>query len=292
MKKTTRLKKLIYDKPILNIPAAPDPLCGRIAEMAGFKAIFAAGYAESASYLAKPDISLLSLTEMVDCARRLVAAVDIPVMADGDTGHGNVSNVIHTIKLHEQAGVAGIFIEDQVYPKRCGHMSGKQVIPAEEMAIKLQAALDARQDADFIIGARTDALAVNGMDDAIARAKLYASVGVDFIFVEAPVTEEEMRRITREINLPTMANMVEGGKTPLLSARQLEEIGYALVVHPVACTYMIAKAAKDLYETLYQTGTTKNLLGQMVTFDEFNKMIGLPEIRENETKYYSKIINK
>ena len=202
MEKTSLLRKYILDEEILMIPVAHDALCARIAERAGFKAIFTAGYANTASLLGKPDVSLLALTEMVDCASRICDAVNIPVFADGDTGHGNVTNVVRTVKLFEKAGVAGLFLEDQVEPKRCGHMAGKRVIPPEEMVAKIKAALDARSDPDLIIMARTDALAVNDLEDAIYRGNLYAEAGADLIFVEAPMSIEQLGKITREVKAP------------------------------------------------------------------------------------------
>ncbi len=267
------------------IPVAHDALCARIAEQSGFKAVFTAGYANSAALLGKPDVSLLTLTEMVDVASRIADAVDIPVFADGDTGHGNVTNVIRTVNLFEKAGVAGLFIEDQVSPKRCGHLAGKQVVSPEEMVSKLRAALDARSDPDFVIMARTDALAVNGIDDAIYRARLYREAGADLIFVEAPESAEQMRRIIREVKAPHMANMLPGGKTPMLTARELQEIGYSVVAYATACTYTITKAVRDLFETLYRTGTTAGFEDRMVKFDEFNRLVGLEEIRKKEEEY-------
>jgi 2-methylisocitrate lyase-like PEP mutase family enzyme len=285
LRKTALLRKLIEDEEILMIPVAHDALCARIAEQSGFKAVFTAGYANSAALLGKPDVSLLTLTEMVDAASRIVDAVNIPVFADGDTGHGNVTNVIRTVNLFEKAGVAGLFIEDQVSPKRCGHLAGKQVVSPEEMVSKLRAALDARSDPDFVIMARTDALAVNGIDDAIYRARLYREAGADLIFVEAPESVEQMRRIIREVEAPHMANMLPGGKTPMLTAKELQEIGYSVVAYATACTYAITKAARDLFETLYLTGTTAGLEDRMVKFDEFNRLVGLEEIRKKEEKY-------
>jgi len=290
MKKTTRFKKYILADEILVLPVVHDALCARIAEELGFNAICAAGYANSAAMLGKPDVSLLTLTEMVDCAGRIADAVNIPVFADGDTGHGNVTNVIRTVELHEKAGVAGLLLEDQVEPMRCGHMSGKQVIPVDEMVAKLEAALDARSDNDFVIMARTDAIAVNGIDDAIERANIYQESGVDIIFVEAPESIEQMRRITTEIKAPTLANMIPGGKTPILSAKELQELGYAAVAYPTACTYTIAKAVKDLFEELHRTGTIASFDGRMLNFEQFNQLVGLPEIRETEKKYYHKIV--
>jgi len=248
LKKTSLLRRYLLDEEILLIPVAHDALCAKIAERTGFKAVFTAGYANTASLLGKPDVSLLTLTEMADCASRICDAVDIPVFADGDTGHGNVTNVIRTVKLFEKAGVAGLFLEDQVEPKRCGHMAGKQVIPAQEMVAKISAALDARSDPDMVIMARTDALAINGLEDAICRGNLYAEAGADLIFVEAPESVDQMRRITREVEAPNMINMIPGGRTPLLPARELQEIGYSVVSYATACTYTIAIAVEYLFE--------------------------------------------
>jgi 2-methylisocitrate lyase-like PEP mutase family enzyme len=285
MKRTALLRKLIEDEEILMIPVAHDALCARIAEQSGFKAIFTAGYANSAALLGMPDISLLTLTEMVEVASRVADAVSIPVFADGDTGHGSIANVMRTVQQFEKAGVAGLFIEDQVQPKRCGHMAGKQVIAPREMVSKIKAALDARQDPDFIIMARTDAIAVNGIDDAIKRANLYKDAGVDLIFVEAPESAEQMRRIIREVDAHHMVNMLPGGKTPLVNARELQEIGYSAVAYATACTYTIAKAVRELFESLHKTGTTAGFEDRMMSFDEFNRLVGLERIREQEEAF-------
>jgi len=285
MKKTALLRKLIEDEEILMIPVAHDALCARIAEQSGFKAIFTAGYANSAALLGMPDVSLLTLTEMLEVASRIADAVSIPVFADGDTGHGNISNVIRTVQQFEKAGVAGLFIEDQVHPKRCGHMAGKQVIAPREMVSKIKAALDARQDPDFIIMARTDAIAVNGIDDAIQRANLYNDAGADLIFVEAPESVEQMKRIICEVDAYHLVNMLPGGRTPLLNARELQEIGYSAVAYATACTYTIAKAVRDLFESLHKTGTTAGFEDRMMSFDEFNRLVGLEQIREQEEAF-------
>ena len=285
MKKTTLLKNYILESEILVMPGAHDALSARIIEHAGFKAVTLGGYSASASLLGKPDLSLLTLTEMVDCYRRVADAVDIPLFADGDTGHGGVLNVRRTVREIEKAGVAGMFIEDQVFPKRCGHMEGKQVIDAQEMAAKIKAAVDARQDQDFMIMARTDALAVNGIDDAIRRANLYQEAGADLIFVEAPTSLEQMRRITGEVAAPCLANNIEQGKTPMLPIEQLQEIGYSVVVFPVAASYAVAKAVMDLMTELKKNGTTNGFLERMVTFEDFNNFLGLNELRSLEKSF-------
>jgi len=286
MKKTTVLRNLIADPEILVIPVVHDPLCAKIAEQAGIRAVFSAGYANSAAYLGKPDVSLMTLTEMAGCASRIVDAVTIPVFADGDTGYGNVTNVIRTVELYEKAGVSGIFIEDQVFPKRCGHMEGKEIIPEREMIAKIQAAVDTKCDPDLVVMARTDAIAVYGIDEAIRRANLYREAGADLLFVEAPETVEQMRQICAEVKGPTFANNLPGGRSPCLTAQELQEIGYAVVADATSCTYIIAGAVRDLFTELARSGTTAALADRMILFEEFNRLVGLPGIRERE-QYYS-----
>ncbi len=285
MKKTALFKKYILDPEILVMPGAHDALSARIIEKAGFKALAVGGYPATAALMGKPDISFLTLPEMVDHLARLTDTVNIPILVDGDTGHGGVLNVARTVREFERAGAAGLFIEDQVFPKRCGHMEGKQVVGREDMVAKIKAALDARKDPDLVITARTDALAVLGVDEAIGRGNLYREAGADVIFVEAPRSVEEMRRINREIDAPTLANMVEGGKTPFLPARELEAIGYNLVIYPVSATYAAAKAMTGLMEELKRTGTTSGFSERMWQFSEFSEFIGLEEFRRQERNY-------
>jgi len=285
MRKTTRLKELILAPEILVMPGAHDSLVARIIERVGFQAVTLGGYPATANLLGKPDVSLLTMTEMVEYTRRICGAVDIPVFTDGDTGYGNVTNVYRTVREMQLAGAAGMFIEDQVFPKRCGHMEGKQVIPAEEMIAKIKAALDARIDPDFIIMARTDALAVHGIEEAIHRGNLYRETGADLIFVEAPQTIEDMKKINREVDAPTLANNVEGGKSPVLTAKALESIGYNVAVFPISSTYCIAKAVTDLMRELKEEGTTESFLDRMITFASFNELVGLPDIRKKEESY-------
>ncbi|RPJ15091.1 MAG: oxaloacetate decarboxylase [Deltaproteobacteria bacterium] len=286
MKKTTLFRKLMLDKEIFVIPGCHDALSAKIVELVGFKAVTMGGYAASAASLAKPDVSLLTLTEYVNIARNIVQAVDLPLFVDGDTGHGNVTNVGRTVRVFENAGVAALFIEDQVFPKRCGHMEGKQIIPTAEMVAKVKAAVDARVDEDLVIMARTDAIAVYGIDDAIERANLYREAGADLIFVEAPRSVEEMRRINTNVDAPTLAIQLEGGKTPLLTTKDLQEIGFSVVVYPNATVYATAWALKGLWETLKKEGTTRSFTDRMIGFDDFNTLVGLDKIRELESFYY------
>jgi carboxyvinyl-carboxyphosphonate phosphorylmutase len=286
MKKTTLLKKLILDEEILVMPGAHDALSAKIIESVGFKAVTMGGYAASAASLAKPDVSLLTLTEYVNIARNIIQAVDIPLFVDGDTGHGNVTNVQRTVQVFENAGVAGLFIEDQVFPKRCGHMEGKQIIPTLEMVAKIKAAVDARVDEDLVIMARTDAIAASGIDEAIERGNRYAEAGADLIFVEAPTSKEEMMRINREINAPMLAIQIEGGKTPLLTVKELEDLGFNVVVYPNVTVYATAWALRELWEGLKKNGSTKHWQDNIIPFDEFNTLVGLDKIRELESYYY------
>ncbi len=282
MRRTTRLKQLIAAPDIVIMPGVHDALGVRLADAAGFDALTAGGYGATATLLGRPDSSQLSLTELADMYSRFCDATDLPLLADADTGFGNVTNVARTVRLYEKSGVAGLFIEDQVFPKRCGHMPGKAVVTQEEWLAKIKAALDARIDPDLVVMARTDALAVNGVDDAIERACLAREAGADLLFVEAPTDVAQMGRICREVPGPCLANNVETGLSPLLPAAELQAIGYAAVVFPVAATYAAAFALRDLFATIKRTGTTADFLSRMLAFDEFNDLVGLPAQRSRE----------
>jgi methylisocitrate lyase len=227
-------------------------------------------------------VQQLTMTEMAEMYARLCDATELPLFADADTGYGNTTNVARTVRSYERAGVAGLFIEDQVSPKRCGHMDGKRVVPAVEMAAKLKAALDARIDADLVVCARTDARAVEGLDATIERCQLYREAGADLLFVDAPESVEELRRVCSEIDGPCLANLIEGGKTPILPARQLEAMGFAAVTWPVSASYAIAQAVGEVYAALLRDGTTQAARGRMVDFAAFNGLIGLAQLREGE----------
>jgi len=279
-----KLRERLKEDRILIAPGAHDVLTAKIIEKVGFEAVYMTGYGTSASMLGKPDVGLLTLTEMARRASNIVEAVNIPVIADADTGYGNAVNVIRTVREYEKAGVACIQIEDQVAPKKCGHMLGREIISAEEMVGKIKAACDARKN-DTLIMARTDARTNYGMEEAIERGKLYEEAGADILFIESVETIEEMKMVTSSFNVPVLANMLEHGRTPLLSRDELEEIGYDLAIFCVSSTYVAAKAIMDLMIHLKETGGTKDYLDKMITFEEFNKLIGLPEIRELERKY-------
>ncbi len=289
MKKTQQLRKLLEAEDPLLMPGAFDALSGVLIQRAGFKAIQATGFGIAASYLGKPDVGLLTFSEMLDQTRRIVQAVEIPVMADGDTGFGNVVNVIRTIREFEAAGAAGINLEDQVFPKRCGHMEGKKIVPIEEMIGKIRAAADTRKDPDFIINARTDAIAVAGIDEAIRRGNAYAEAGADLIFVEAPQSLEQIRRIAKEIKTHVSINLfdgVVGGKTPMVPIHELKKIGITRVSIPVGVVFAAVKGMEQYLEALFDHGTLTDRPDLVVSFDHWKELIGLQEIRKCEEKYY------
>ncbi|MGE5678429.1 MAG: isocitrate lyase/PEP mutase family protein [Pseudomonadota bacterium] len=286
-KKTTRLKQLILDKKILIMPGAYDVLSAKIIEKAGFQAIQCTGYGIAASVLGKPDVGILSMTEMLNQTRNICAAVNIPVMADGDTGFGNAINTYHTVQAFEAAGAAGINLEDQVFPKRCGHMDGKEVVSLEEMIMKIRAASDARKDGDFVINARTDAIAVYGIEEAIRRGNAYAEAGADLIFVEAPPNIEDIKYVIKSIKAPVSINMTDGGKTPPATIQQLQEWGAARVSIPVTAVFAAARAVENAMKVILEEGVspTVNHPEMVYTFKEFTDLVGLQDIKAMETKY-------
>jgi methylisocitrate lyase len=288
MRRTARFRQLIEAPEILLLPGAHDALSLRLIERAGFHAATCGGYSATASLIGQPDVAQLGMSEMAEMYARLCDASDLPLLADADTGYGGPTNVARTVRAYERAGVAALFIEDQVSPKRCGHMDGKRVVPATEMVAKLKAALDARTDEGMIIMARTDARAVEGLSAAIERAELYREAGADLLFVEAPETVEELRRVCSEIAGPCLANNVEGGKTPLLSARELEEMGFASVTWPVSASYAVAHALGELYAALKRDGNTTAMAERMLGFESFNALVGLPALRQREESWREK----
>lgn len=286
MKRTMRLKQLLSDKQLLVAPGAYDVLSARIIEMAGFQAVYMTGYGTSASTLGQPDVGLVTMSEMAERARNIANAVNVPVIADGDTGFGNPLNVARTVQVYEQAGAAAIQLEDQVFPKRCGHMLGRRVIPKVEMIQKIKAATDARQDQDFVIIARTDARTSFGLEEALERGKAYEEAGADVLFIESPESVDELRRINETFpNTPTLANMIEGGRTPFLPTSELEALGFAIALYPTGPLYAAAKAVKGYMDELKTNGTTAGKVQDMITFEEFNTLIGLPQYNRLEERY-------
>ena len=287
MLNTTRLRELLVQQDLLVAPGAYDALSARLIAQAGFPAVYMTGFGTAASVLGQPDVGLLTMSEMVSRAAALAAVVgDRPLIADADTGYGNPINVRRTVREYERAGVAAIHIEDQVWPKKCGHMEGKQVIPVDEMVQKIRAAADARQDPDFVIIARTDANAVYGLEDALRRGRAYREAGADVIFIEAPRSIEELRAIAQAFpDVPLLYNWAESGKTPLLPLEEIHALGFKLVIFPVSMLFAATQALLDLLEALKQGQTSLAFAERMVTFSQFTDQIGLPEIQALERRY-------
>jgi len=280
------LRKSLYDdsKPLV-VPGVYDAIGARIAQKVGFEAMFQTGYGTSATLLGMPDYGFIGATETVENARRICAVVSVPVIVDVDTGYGNPLSVWKIVKELESAGASGIFLEDQKWPKRCGHMAGKEVVPKEEYVEKLRAALDARKSKDFIIVARTDARAPEGLDAAIERGLQYKKIGADAIFVEAPKSVAEMKKIGKSIDAPLVANMIEGGATPVLSAKMLHKIGFKLILYPLSILYANTFASIQILHELRKSGTTSRLKKNLIAFDQFNDIVDLSKYRKMEKKY-------
>ncbi len=267
------------------VPGVYDALSAKIAESLGFDAVFQSGYSVSASVLGLPDYGLLNANEVIERARYIASSVKIPLIVDIDTGYGNALTVRRIVKELENAGAKGIFLEDQLWPKRCGHMQGKQVISRGEYIQKLRAALDARSSEEFIVVARTDALEPLGVEEAIDRANEYANIGADLVFIEAPRSVDEMARICREVRVPLVANMIEGGKTPLLSIDELEAMGFRFILYPLTVIFAAAYAMRDALTLLKSRNDTRSIMGRLVTFNEFNRLVGLDDMRSLEERY-------
>lgn len=285
MEQAKKLRALLAQDKIIMAPGAYDAWSARLIEKAGFPVVYMTGYGVSASVLGRPDIGLISLQEMAEAAKNICNCVDVPVIADADNGYGNALNVIRTVTEYEMAGVAGIQLEDQVMPKRCGHMEGKQVIPKEDMVAKIKAAVYARKNPDTVIIARTDAIAVNGYDDAINRAIAYRDAGADVIFVEALQTQEQVANASQLIDAPLFANMVEHGKTPLDTADNLFKMGFRIAIYPVAALYAATKAVSEMLAVLKEKEDLRPCMAYEVDFPTFNAMIGLPELRALEKSF-------
>ena len=286
MRHSTALRERLDQPQIIVLPGAYDALSARLAERAGFDALFTTGFGFSAAALGAPDYGLLTASEVLDRVRLITAAVDVPLVADMDTGYGNPLNVVRTVRECVQADVAGIILEDQEWPKKCGHFEGKRVIPAEEHAQKIRAAADARGDDDLVIIGRTDARAPLGLDEAVRRGRLYFESGADVVFVEAPQSLDELRAVRAAIpDAPLFANMIEGGKTPLLSSAELQDLGYRMVVFPLAALFSAAHAIAETYRALFDEKTTAGRAGAMVGFHEFEQIVGAPGWHELEARY-------
>jgi 2,3-dimethylmalate lyase len=281
-----RLRALLESGQTIVAPGAFDPLSARLVEEAGFPAVYMTGFGTSAALIGRPDVGLLTMTEMAGNAARIAACVDIPVIADADTGYGNPLNVIRTVGAYEAAGVAGIHIEDQVAPKKCGHMEGKLVIPAEEMAEKVRAAVESRTQPEFVIIARTDARAPEGLERSLARARMYREAGADVLFIEALTSEAEAEEAVRAFpGVPLLFNWAEGGKTPPISLDRLKELGYRIVIFPIGTLLAATGAMRWILQEIARAGTPAAAMRELPTFAEFVDFIGLPQVREAEQRY-------
>ncbi len=295
MKKSTKLRNLINERRAILAPGCYDVLSALLIQEAGFEIVQVSGFGVAASLLGKPDVGLLGWNEMLDATWRVCEAVDIPVMGDGDTGFGNALNVIRTVHDFIQVGAAGVNLEDQVFPKRCGHMEGKQLVSQEEMVLKIEAAADARKDKDpdFVINARTDAVAVEGIGAAIERANAYVAAGADMIFLEAPTDKEMIRNAVEKINAPVSINLfdsVVGGKTPLMPVEELKEIGVARVSIPVGTVFAVTKHLREYLGAVKEHGIIPERTDLVCTFSEFKDVVGLPTYNQMEKRYLPKSV--
>ncbi len=273
-----RLRELLAQPGIIRSLGAHDVFTALIVEQAGFETVFIGGFGTSASMLGLPDLNFLTLTEMADAVRRMAARVSVPVIADGDTGHGDLHNVQRTVRMFEAAGASGILLEDQLMPKRCGHFANKQVIPTEEMVLKIKAAVGARQDPNFVIFARTDARQMNGLDDAIDRVNRCCGAGADIAFIEAPQSAAELKEIPRRVKYPLFVNMLTGGVTPILPVKELEQLGYKIVVCPIESLMVCARAMRELCEAWKTTGRVDQVASADMSFGEIKNLLGVEQI--------------
>jgi methylisocitrate lyase len=290
MSRCARFRELLREPPFVCL-GAHDAVTAKLAEQAGAKAIYVSGFAASAIVAGQPDFGVLTQTEMLDHIRRICRVTTVPIFADADTGYGGVLDAQRTITLWEEAGVSVLHLEDQAMPKKCGHFAGKELVPPEEMRQKLRAMLEARRDPDFFIVARTDAVAVTGLDDAIERLKSYAAVGADGLYVDAPESVEQLREISRRLKplgLPLLFNMARSGKSPYLSLQEAYELGFDYALCPIEPLFAMHKAVKEMMETFMRNGCSTNAIADRLTsFDEFNEFIGLSEVVARQERFGS-----
>lgn len=282
-----QFRELMEQPEIVCTLGVHDVLSAIVAEQAGFETVFIGGFGTSASLFGLPDINFVGMSEMVDATRRMAHRLSIPVVADADTGHGDVHNVMRCVQEFEGAGAAGIILEDQAFPKRCGHFGNKHVIAADEMVLKFKAAVKARTDPDFFFIARTDSRETDGLNDAIDRVNRYCDAGADIAFIEAPLSVDELEEICKRVEYPKFVNMLSFGKTPILSAKELQEMGFKIMVNPIDSVLLTAKAMREMAEVLKRDGHTQTLTDKMVNFDEIKKILGLEEylsLKENLKK--------
>lgn len=283
---TTRLRQLLAQPGCIVAPGVADAFAARLVALEGFDALYMTGFGTSLTRLGMPDVGLLTATEMIDNASRIVDASNLPLVADADTGYGNPINTRRTIRDYEKAGVAGVHLEDQTWPKRCGHLAGKRVIPIAEMVAKIKAACDARRDDDFVIISRTDAIAVEGMEAALERGERYREAGADVVFIEAPIGRPQVEQIAARFKgVPLLYNMASSGKTPDLPADELGQLGFKLAIYPNWLLLAAIPAMQNLLRELKRTGSIAELRHQVATFKQFTEVAGLPEIQVLENLY-------
>mgnify|MGYP001189458458 FL=1 len=284
MNTSSKLKKLLNGNKSIIVPGVHDPMSAKIFQDSGFDVLFAGGFSLSASTLGVPDIGLLTMSENIERVKRITSHIDIPLIADMDTGYGNPINVIRTVKESINAGAAAIILEDQSWPKRCGHMEGKSVIPMDEHIEKIKAANYAREGSDLIIIARTDSRGTHNLEEAIKRGKALEKSGADVIFIEAPQTEEEIRIIGKEIKKPLLINLIEGGKTPSLSISEFESLGFKIILHPLTSIFATAYSMKKLANHIKSNSTTNNY-NEILDFNEFEKVVDLQKYQELDSRF-------
>ena len=289
MSRSARFRELLRKPPFVCL-GAHDAVTAMLAEQAGAKAIYVSGFAASAIIAGQPDFGVLTQTEMFEHIRRICRVTTLPVFADADTGYGGVHDARRTIALWEEAGASVLHLEDQAMPKKCGHFAGKQLVPAEEMRQKLRAMLDARRDPDFFVVARTDAVAVSGLDDAIRRLQSYAEVGADGLYVDAPESVEQLKEISRRLKplgKPLLFNMARSGKSPYLSLKEVYDLGFDYALCPIEPLFAMHKAVKEMMEIFMREGSTNAIADRLTPFDEFNRFVGLPEVIERDKRFAS-----
>lgn len=284
MKASTKLRQLLQGEEIIVAPGAQDVLTAKIVEKMGFPAIYGSGYGAIACLLGTPDIGLLTMTEMADHFRRMAHAVDIPIIADMDTGYGPSLQIWRAMRVYEGTGIAAIQLEDQVLEKRCGHMAGKRVVSMEEMLKRIEAVVKGREDEDIVIIGRTDTISTHDLDEAIRRAKAYVKAGADAIFVEALPSIDAMKKVCDSIDRPLLITLIERGKVPFLTPKELQDMGFKIVSHCVSSLYSNAYATTKLLKELKETGTTEDSMDSMIAFGEFNELVGLPQFEALQKK--------
>jgi len=285
VRKNTALKAKFDSGDMIVAPGIFDMISARIADNMGFDAIYMTGYGIAASYLGLPDAGLASFTDMVDCVRRIAGGTQTPLIADGDNGYGGPLNVQHAVRGYERAGASAIQIEDQAFPKKCGHTPGRRVVPIEEAALKIRVAVESRDDPNFLIIARTDARTAHGLDEALRRGEAFAEAGADILFIESPESEAEMEKICRSFDKPLVANMVEGGLTPVLPAERLKELGFSLVIYPGTGFLATGAALEGVFGAIKRDGTSLNSNVPLANFEDFSKTVGFQEVWDFDAKY-------